>query len=54
MKENIKSLIMKRATSDEIQRVAIENGMVTMADDGLKKMLNGVTTFEELIRVMHE
>lgn len=49
--EEIQNLIVKRATSAEIQRLAIEQGMVTMRQDGYLKALGGVTTLEEVNRV---
>lgn len=49
--EEIQKLITTRATSAEIQRMAIEQGMVTMKQDGYMKALAGVTTLEEVNRV---
>jgi type IV pilus assembly protein PilB len=49
--EDIQQLIVKRATSAEIQRVAIEQGLVTMSQDGYFKALQGLTTLEEVSRV---
>lgn len=49
--EEIQKLITTRATSAEIQRLAIEQGMVTMREDGYLKALNGITTLEEVNRV---
>ncbi|HEY1085996.1 MAG TPA: ATPase, T2SS/T4P/T4SS family [Candidatus Saccharimonadales bacterium] len=49
--EEIQNLIVKRATSAEIQRQAIAQGMVTMRQDGYLKALGGVTTLEEVNRV---
>lgn len=49
--EELQSLIVKRATSAEIQRLAIEQGMVTMRQDGYLKALGGLTTLEEVNRV---
>lgn len=49
--EEIQKLITTRATSAEIQRVAIQQGMVTMRQDGYLKALNGITTLEEVNRV---
>ena len=49
--EEIQELIVKRATSAEIQRKAIEQGMITMRQDGYLKALGGVTTLEEVNRV---
>ncbi len=49
--EEIQNLIVKRATSAEIQKVAIAQGMITMRQDGYLKSLGGVTTLEEVNRV---
>jgi type IV pilus assembly protein PilB len=47
----IQDLIVKRATSAEIQRKSIEQGMITMRQDGYLKALQGITTIEEVNRV---
>lgn len=49
--EEIQQLIVNRATSAEIQRKAIEQGMITMRQDGYLKALQGITTLEEVNRV---
>lgn len=49
--EDIQNLIVKRATSAEIQRKAVEQGMITMRQDGYLKALGGLTTMEEVNRV---
>lgn len=49
--EEIQNLIVKRATSAEIQKVAIAQGMITMRQDGYLKSLGGLTTIEEVNRV---
>lgn len=49
--EQIQNLIVARATSAEIQRKAQEQGMVTMRQDGYLKVLQGITTIEEVNRV---
>lgn len=49
--EAIQGLIIKHATSSEIQRQAIAEGMVTMRQDGYLKALQGLTTLEEVNRV---
>lgn len=49
--EEIQGLIVARATSAEIQRKAIEQGMITMRQDGYLKALQGITTIEEVNRV---
>lgn len=47
----IQGLILKRSTSSEIQRVAQEQGMITMRQDGYLKALAGYTTLNEVNRV---
>lgn len=49
--EAIQNLILKRATSAEIQKAAVANGMVTMRQDGYLKALAGLTTLAEVNRV---
>lgn len=49
--ENIQNLIIKHATSGEIQRQAVAEGMITMRQDGYLKALQGLTTIEEVNRV---
>ncbi|NCQ54025.1 type II secretion system protein E [Candidatus Saccharibacteria bacterium CG11_big_fil_rev_8_21_14_0_20_41_19] len=49
--ESIQNLIVARATSSEIQRKAQQQGMITMRQDGYLKVLQGVTTIEEVNRV---
>ncbi|MCL2451926.1 GspE/PulE family protein [Candidatus Saccharibacteria bacterium] len=49
--EEIQQLIIKHATSSQIQRVAIAQGMVPMHVDGYLKALSGQTTLEEVNRV---
>lgn len=50
----IGQLIMNNATSEELSKKAVEQGMVTMMQDGYLKALNGQTTTEEIVRVTHE
>ena len=49
--EDIQNLIVKHATSAEIQHMAVEQGMITMRQDGYLKALDGVTTLDEVNRV---
>jgi type IV pilus assembly protein PilB len=50
--EEIERLTVARASSEEIKRVAIEQGMRTLRHDGLAKVLTGITTLEEVGRVV--
>jgi type IV pilus assembly protein PilB len=47
----IQNLIINHATSSEIQRLAVSQGMITMRQDGYLKALAGLTTLEEVNRV---
>ncbi|MGQ9661246.1 MAG: GspE/PulE family protein [Kiritimatiellia bacterium] len=49
----LRGMIVRRRPSNEIKRVAIEHGLVTLRRDGWKKVLMGVTTIEEVLRVAH-
>jgi type IV pilus assembly protein PilB len=52
MSEELESLAVKRANREEIETTAIEQGMRTLWDDGLSKVMSGVTSLEELGRVL--
>jgi type IV pilus assembly protein PilB len=52
--EEIQELILKRATSNQIQKMAQKQGMVTMRQDGYLKALAGLTSIEEVNRVAAE
>ena len=49
--DEIQQLIIKHATSSQIQRVAVAQGMIPMREDGFLKALKGTTTIEEVNRV---
>jgi type IV pilus assembly protein PilB len=49
--QDIQKLIVAKASSSEIQRLAVSQGMITMRQDGYLKALSGVTTIEEVNRV---
>jgi type IV pilus assembly protein PilB len=50
--EEIERLAVARASSDDIARTAVEQGMQTLRADGLAKVLSGWTTIEEVSRVV--
>jgi type IV pilus assembly protein PilB len=52
--EEIRALITGHADSSQIRAAAVKNGMITMAEDGLRKASEGVTTIEEIFRIIHE
>ena len=47
----INTMILRRATSKEIQDQAKKEGLITMLQDGYLKVLDGITTIEEILRV---
>lgn len=50
----ISKLVLTRATAQDIQRQAISGGMITMKQDGYMKVLEGITTLEEVLRVAQD
>lgn len=48
----MQELILKEPSSQEIEALARQQGSVPMFDDGLQKVKNGLTTLEELVRVV--
>lgn len=51
MSEKIRSLITQKSDSDEIAKQAVADGMTTMLHDGLDKVVKGMTTIKEVLRV---
>jgi len=52
--EAIKELIIKKADADQIQAQAQKEGMRTMIEDGFIKAVQGITSIEEVLRVIAE
>ena len=52
--ETIRQLIMKKADSVSIGRQAVEEGMKTLREDGARKIVEGITALEEVVRVTQE
>ena len=52
--EEIRSLILRKASGGEIRRHAVAHGMVTLREDGWAKACAGVTTVAEILRVTQE
>lgn len=50
----INELILTQASSDKIEAQARSEGMLTMAEDGFFKAVQGLTTIEEVLRVINE
>jgi general secretion pathway protein E len=54
MTDNLRSLVMKHATATELRAEAVRESMLTMYEDGVRKAMRGITTFEEVLRVTRE
>jgi general secretion pathway protein E len=54
MTDSIRSMVMRHAVSSEIRRQAIDEGMQTLYEDGLRKVLAGIVTLDEVLRVTRE
>lgn len=52
--EKIMRLILERASTTDIEKQAVEEGMITLKQDGYMKALEGVTTLEEVLRVAQD
>ena len=50
----IRDAILRKASANEIRELAIAGGMTTMLEDGFAKARSGVTTIEEVLRVVHD
>jgi len=54
LKDKLKSLILKTFDSNLIKNAALETGMVSLRHDGILKVLSGMTTTEEVLRVTQQ
>jgi type IV pilus assembly protein PilB len=46
------SLISRRAHLDELQKMAMDKGFVTLAEDGVRRIVEGYTSLSEVMRVI--
>jgi len=51
---DIRDGILKKVSASELKKIAVNNGMITMTEDGVEKAKAGLTTLDEIIRVTHE
>jgi len=49
--DNIRELILRKASAEEIKKAAVKAGMKTLRDDGLLKVMEGKTSLDEVLRV---
>jgi general secretion pathway protein E len=52
--DTIRNLIMQKADASMIRRAATSRGMATLREDGARKVLEGITTVEEILRVTQD
>jgi type IV pilus assembly protein PilB len=51
MNKHIRELAFNKATASEIRKAAVANGMATLAMDGARKVMQGITTADEVLRM---
>ena len=54
MSESIRELVLRKASSDQIKKKAVELGMRTLRQDGWEKIMMGITTPSEVVRVTQQ
>jgi general secretion pathway protein E len=52
--DRVKNLILKTSDANATKRRAVEQGMIALRQDGAQKVLNGITTIEEIFRVTQQ
>ena len=52
LNENSRELIIQKSSSEKIQQLSIEEGMKSMLVDGIEKIKQGITTVDEIARVL--
>jgi general secretion pathway protein E len=52
--DEIRSLILAKTDANQIKAKAISNGLLTLREEGIKKIIEGATTTEEILRVTHD
>jgi type IV pilus assembly protein PilB len=50
--EEIERMVVERDSSDAIKRSAVSDGMIQLREDGLEKVRTGVTSIQEVLRVV--
>jgi len=50
----VREAILRKSSAEEIQRIAVDQGMTPMLEDGILKAAAGITTITEVLRILHE
>ena len=53
MQANLRELVFAEAHTQDIRRAAMEGGMTSLQMDGVRKILSGGTTVEEILKITH-
>jgi type II secretory ATPase GspE/PulE/Tfp pilus assembly ATPase PilB-like protein len=51
--DHLRELILRKAPTHELRQAGLEAGMVTLRQDAMQKILEGITTMEEALRVVY-
>ena len=51
--EPIRQAVVRKATATELRAIAVERGMITMLEDAVEKVAAGLTTIDEVMRMLH-
>jgi general secretion pathway protein E len=49
--DDIKRLVLKTSDANQLNELALKQGMITLQKDGIYKVMKGITTIEEVLRV---
>ena len=52
--DKIRNAIVSKAPAEDIKKLAVSSGMITLMEDGIAKLKQGITTVEEILRVTRE
>ncbi len=52
--DEVREAILRKESAATIRKIAVKNGMTTMLEDGMRKVDAGLTTKEEVLRVIHD
>ena len=50
----IRDAVLRKASAGEVRQIAIKSGMVPIVEDGFVKAQNGITTIDEILRMLYE
>lgn len=51
--DHLRELVLRKAPTHELRQAALEGGMITLRQDAMQKILEGITTMEEALRVVY-